>query len=565
MKKTLLYSLLLVLFVFINNGCKKNNNINITPGSKFITTVDRTLVQDAIPSTHDTITDPEHFAKNGYGTWHYGPGVPIQRRTDLMPSGYDPLPVTNGINLLRFFTITDIHLTDKESPVQGMYFAREVGQGGIGMLAPLMCYTTQVFNAAVNTINDIHNVDPFDLGLAIGDEGNSSGQYIELRWFIDIMDGQLITPSSGTQPAGVNVPYQQPFQAVGLNKAIPWYAAVGNHDHFWEGSKRVTDKIRHALLGDSIIRVGDIINDPNAMNENTISVGTYDCSGPYPKVIGCGLVADLGPIPTVSPDPNRRALSLTDWVNEFSHTTSSPVGHGFIESDPANVFGACYSFIPKANLPLKIIVLDDTQNPDEAPYQEGVYGHGELDGGRYEWLIAQLRAGQNANQLMIISAHVPIGVVSSVNPFAWEPTPSYQSEASLIDTLKSYSNLILWVAGHRHLNNITALSSNTPGHPENGFWEVETKSIREFPEQFRTFDIVRNSDNSISIIAIDVDANIPEGSQAAIGRSYAIASNQIYGLVGQPLETGSVSYNAELMKQLSPAMKETIKNYVPVK
>ena len=52
-----------------------------------------------------------------------------------------------------------------------------------------------------------------------------------------------------------------------------------------------------------------------------------------------------------------------------------------------------------------------------------------------------------------------------------------------------------------------------------------------------------------------------DGSLAAIGRSYAIASNQIYGLAGQPLETGSVSYNAELIKQLSPGMREKMKNF----
>jgi len=55
-----------------------------------------------------------------------------------------------------------------------------------------------------------------------------------------------------------------------------------------------------------------------------------------------------------------------------------------------------------------------------------------------------------------------------------------------------------------------------------------------------------------------------DGSQAAIGRSYAIASNQIYGLVGQPLETGSVSYNAELVKRLSPSMEAKMRTLFPM-
>ena len=111
------------------------------------------------------------------------------------------------------------------------------------------------------------------------------------------------------------------------------------------------------------------------------------------------------------------------------------------------------------------------------------------------------------------------------------------------------------------LFNVKAFPSSDLAHPENSFWQVETKSLREFPEQIRTFDIVRNNDNTISIVTTNVDTETAYGSQAAIGRSYAIASGQIYGTVGQPLETGSVSYNAELVKQLSPVMKEKIKNY----
>jgi hypothetical protein len=117
------------------------------------------------------------------------------------------------------------------------------------------------------------------------------------------------------------------------------------------------------------------------------------------------------------------------------------------------------------------------------------------------------------------------------------------------------------VAGHRHLNNITAFPSKDPNHPENSFWQVETKSLREFPEEFRTFDIVKNNDNSISIITLDVDVEMTPGSLADKGRFYAIASKQIYNLQETPLETGSVSYNAELFKQLSPGMKAKLANY----
>lgn len=555
--------IIMSLVLMLNNGCNKNDGGNNNPdGSKVYTTIDRTIVPDfatVIPTVK--INNPADFAKYGYGNWHYGPGVPCQKRIDLMPSGYNYASVTKTSTLLRFFTITDIHITDKESPAQAIFFAPYAKQNGISCYSPLMLYSTQVLDATIQTINDLHKQQPFDLGLALGDMANSA-QYNEIRWFIDIMDGKTITPSSGVQKPGTNNHYQDTYKAAGLNPTIPWYATIGNHDHFWMGSKPMNTKIENTLIGSSILQLGDIFNDPDAMDKNTFSTGTLDGSTQYGTIIGSGVVATMGTIPTVSSDPNRHAVTIPDLINQFSTTTSLPVGHGFVQSDPANVFGANYSFVPKSNVPLKIIVLDDTQDASETPYEEGIYGHGELTTDRYNWLMAQLQAGQDANQLMIISTHIPIGVVAQGSPMDWKPVPpGYSSEKNLIAQLQSFPNLILWVCGHRHLNNVTAFPSTDPAHPENSFWEVETKSLREFPEQFRTFDIVQNSDNTISIITTDVDADMPAGSLAAIGRTYAIASNQIYGLFGQPLETGSVSYNAELIKPLSPAMQKKIKNY----
>jgi metallophosphoesterase (TIGR03768 family) len=566
--KTKLYfsTLLIISFVLILN-IGFSQNIKNSESSKVYTTVDRTIVPDIVPATPVVrIDDPENFAKYGYGKWHYGPGLPIQKRLDLMPAGYINNSVSNAATLLRFFTITDVHITDKESPAQGIVFAAYTRSNGISVYSPLMLYTTHILNAVVETINALNKQNPFDFGMALGDLANST-QYNELRWFIDVMDGKDINPDSGIKDdpiPGPNNDYQDEYKAAGLDQSIPWYAALGNHDHFWLGTKPYNERMKNTVISDSILQLGMILKskDNDVMNERTFSTGTLDCSKLYAPIIGAGIVAKMKDIPTIPPDKNRRSLSVTDFMNEFSNSTSLPKGHGFVQNNPANVFGACYSFEPKSNLPLKIIVLDNTQDESDAPIKEGIYGHGELNKGRYDWLMAQLKAGQEANQLMIISAHIPIGVCEN-NPVDWNPAPGYESQNDLIGQLQAFPNLILWISGHRHLNNVTAFPSTDAAHPENSFWEVETKSLREFPEQFRTYDIVRNSDNTISIFTINVDPNIEDGTQAAIGRAYAIASNQIYGVYvyDPPLATGSVSYNAELIKQLTPEMQKIISNF----
>ncbi len=561
-KNQIFFLILIGFVVMLSYSCNKRNGGGVLPVDAGVyTTLDRTIVPDYAPIIPTVlINDPANFAKYGFGKWHYGPGLPCQKRVDLMPSGYTGASVTRVSNLLRFFTMTDIHQTDKESPAQAIFFAPWAGTNAHSCYSPLMLYTTHFLNSAVQTINKLHKQKPFDLGLVLGDMANCT-QSNELRWFIDIMDGhQIIKPYSGgvKDPVrGPNNDYQDEYYAEGLDLSIPWYATIGNHDHFWFGSKPVDDKIRKALVGDKILQLGMVFNDPDAMNENTYSTGTIDGNTPYGAIIGSGVVSEMGVIPAITPDSNRRSLSKAEWMNEFSKTTSSPKGHGFLEP---NKFGICYSFLPKSDLPLKIIMLDDTQDDTDPAPQDLIYGHGELNKGRYEWLMAQLQAGQDANQLMIIAAHVPIHVCEGTS-MDWVFAPGYTSEINLVEQLQAFPNLILWVSGHRHLNNVTGFPSSDKSHPENGFWEVETKSLREFPQQFRTFDIERNSDNTISIITTNVDPEIKEGSQAAIGRSYAIASNQIYNVPVVLLPTGSVSYNAELVKQLSPVMQAKIANY----
>jgi metallophosphoesterase (TIGR03768 family) len=557
-----IYPLVVMGFVVMfNNGCRKDDNLSDPIDSKAYTTFDRTIIPVPIPTLPVSIFPYEisNYSQYGYGVWQYGPGLGFQKRLDLMPAAYANTSVTNTANLLHFFTMTDIHITDKESPAQLIFFGYK--GGSIGTYSGVMLYTTQVLDAVVQTINALHKEDKFDFGISLGDVCNST-QYNELRWYIDVLDGKEINPSSGNQAGADSIEYQKPYQAAGLDNTIPWYQTLGNHDHFWFGTYPPNDKIRQAYIGENMLNMGIFLSDPLGINSSGYYGGAIDGRTPYGDIIGVGPAGEFpnGPPKVLAADQNRRGLLREEWISEFFNTTSSPNGHGFNQSNVTTGF-ACYTFEPKADLPIKVIVLDDTERDDE-PDDHG-NGHGSIDQERYDWLINELDKGQTEGKLMIIAAHIPIGIVysGSLAPFeAWSSFAAV-SEENLIAKLHTYTNLIMWLSGHRHINMVTAFKSPDPTHPELGFWEIETSSLRDFPQQFRTFEIVRNSDNTISIFTTNVDPLVKEGSLPAISRSYAIAADQIFKIQPDILPTGSVSYNAELVKQLSTEMQAKMKNY----
>jgi metallophosphoesterase (TIGR03768 family) len=543
------------------NSCRKEDHLVNPLGTRVYTTLDRTIIPANVSSW--PVLYPYEVSKllgfPQYGAWTYGLELDYQKRLDLMTPGYTGALIAKSARLLNFFAITDAHMTDEETPASAIYF----GYKGsfIGGYSPVLLFTTQVLDAAIRTINLLHKEKPFDFGISMGDACNNT-QYNELRWYIDILDGKKINPDSGIKDdpkPGTGNDYQDEFQAEGLDKSIPWYQTMGNHDHFWTGLLPPDDAARAMYAGDEILNVDNVLQypyEPKPFETRGIYMGSIDGSTPLGEIMGIGDMGNFETPPKVhAADPNRRSLLKEQWMNEFFTTTSKPAGHGFSQSNVDSKFSS-YSFEPKADIPIKLIVLDDTQNNDD-PHLN-FYAHSSVDQAGYNWLVSELEKGQSEGKLMIISSHIPIGVLPADNGMSWSESAAV-SESDFIAKLQTYPNLILWIAGHRHVNQVTPMPSTDPAHPENGFWQVETTSLRDFPQQFRMFDITRNSDNTVSIFATDVDPVMPEGSLPALSRYYAVAAQQIFDV--QKPYAPSFSYNAELVKQLTPEMQDKIQNY----
>ena len=539
------------------------------------------------------------YQDNGYGEWELDQNddyasytLPNMTTQDFSQTS---TPDPDAVPLLSFFTMSDVHLADKESPAHLIYFAYQypsvttntpnpggIPIGSIAAYSGIMLYTTQVLDAAVQTINAIHQQNPFNFGMALGDACDNT-QYNEVRWYIDALDGKMIQPSSGAHLGdglhGHNsVDYQLPYQAAGLDRSIPWYQAIGNHDQFWQGATKMTPHLRQVLVGSGVLNMDCLRTLPptqstwdDAFKTGGYNVGVVNGADPNGGIIYAGPTTD--PAPQIAGDPNRRSLSVSQWMNEFFNTASQPVGHGFTPQMAAEGF-VCYSFHPVAGIPIKVIVLDDTDKIDCGP-------QGCLDTKRHTWLKNQLQAGQDANELMIVCSHVPLwsyGYQTTATSM-WSTNSVISDQDLVAEINNNYPNLVLWVAGHVHRNTITPhpVINNPDAQPADpdygfGFWHVETPSLRDFPRQFRTFQIVVNSDKTtLSILAVDVDPAPAVGSPAYKSRTNSVAAMQIFDVQtwyqGYGVDTSSGVLNAELviqMDQLTPKLANKLLNLAPV-
>ena len=92
------------------------------------------------------------------------------------------------------------------------------------------------------------------------------------------------------------------------------------------------------------------------------------------------------------------------------------------------------------------------------------------------------------------------------------------------DLLLRYPNVILWVNGHTHRNQVLPYARPSGAAIGGGFWEVNTAAHIDWPEQSRVIEIVDNLDGTVSAFCTIVDHSGPVSAGGDLTRTATLAA-----------------------------------------
>jgi len=467
----------------------------------------------------------------GYRRLVAGPGFPLVVREDLATARPGRDDTRTG--LASIVQLTDLHMIDAQSPMRFEFLAATCPP----YFRPHETLGTHAAAQLVARVNQLaigpFSGRPFDCVVSTGDNSDNS-ETLELEWFLRVMSGGPIVANSGAttdwegvQHSGDPLYYnpelaiRDRYKAVGFPRIdgffdrviaehtseglkTPWYSVFGNHDDAIGGTIPAGWSELAELYTGSTKFTG--FTSPTAN-----SLLTAGFSPDKPARLGSDVAID--PRWQVTADARRTPFTPKEFMAAHLDTTAigpGPVGHGF--TPEAVAAGIAYYTFP-ISPGVTGIALDSTNR--------GGWTHGSLGHAQFVWLEAVLRAG--GDELFVVFTHHTSRSMDNPTPDPLAPDEVRHLGPEIIALLQRYPSVLAWVNGHSHTNAITPRPGPTPAR---SFWEINTASHIEFPQQARIIDVCDNHDGTLSLFTTLIESAAPyqaaydDGSQVALAALY---------------------------------------------
>lgn len=280
---------------------------------------------------------------------------------------------------------------------------------------------------------------------------------------------------------------------------LPWLGVLGNHDVMRQGTTISTAALESIAVSD----VKSFGHSP-ALDFTRL----MDQYLEEPEVFSDGGIRFSLP-----GDANRRIVTTQEFVE--SHAVR---GRGFPSGQTTD--RGDY-FVDHAS-GVRIIVLD-TNHPSGD--HQGSVGADQLD-----WLDERL--GESRSRPVVLASHH--GRAALINTYR-EPR---RLAADVEHVIHRHGNVIAWLVGHRHINQIRPCLDPTGATP--GFWEITSSSLIDWPNQARLVEVIRDSAGSLAIRTTMLDhpnttwQDRGPGWLSALHRELAARFSRVYGRRSAP-------------------------------